>query len=112
VSTRTLHIAAAALVTAGLTTATVGLHPAAPDTLTRIGELLIIASVPLIVAAVAIQGAATAEQLAAARNSGYRMGLAHAALGLLHRPDGGGCTSTHGHLHAVPSDHQPQEKAQ
>lgn len=77
----------------------------------------ILVALPLIVAMQTRRAAATAEQLAAARNSGYRTGLAHAALGILNAPptDGGGTTPVYarGNLHAVHTEYPtPQEKAQ
>jgi hypothetical protein len=59
---------------------------------------------------------AGADQLAAARQDGYRTGLMHAALGLLGDPSDGGHTTeaptsyARGHLHAV-TDH-PERKAE
>jgi hypothetical protein len=103
--TRTLHTIAVCLTTAGLTVAVAGLHPAAPPLMTRLGILLVIAAGPLVVAAQSRREAThAADALAAARAEGYRLGLAHAALGLLNPPDGGCTAPTHcarGHLHAV-----------
>lgn len=112
-STRTLHTIAACLITAGFTTAGAGLHPRVPDAAYPAGILLIILSLPPILAAQK-RRAAPYEQIAAARNAGYRLGLMHAALGILEPTDGGGTTTSYarGHLHVVGSDTEQQRKAQ
>lgn len=110
--TRTLHAIAAGLIATGLSTATAGLHPRVPDTAIRAGVLLVIAALPLIVAAQGRRAAdARADQIAAARNAGYRLGLLHAACGLLAPTDGGTPTgTTRGHLRSVHADYDPPQR--
>lgn len=112
--TRTLHTIATCQIITGLTAAAAGLHPRIPDNATRAGALVLLSALPVIVAAQVRRCGATADQIAAARNAGYRLGLTHAALGLLNSPDGGTPNSyARGNLHVITSEHPtPERKAQ
>lgn len=106
--TRTLTAAAIALITLGAAAAAAGLYPAAPTLLVRAGIVLIVLSVPPTVAAQTRRAATVAqERLDAATVAGYRLGLEHAARGILTPdPDGSAAPTSYarGYLRAVTSD--------
>jgi hypothetical protein len=111
--TRTLHVIAACLITAGIVVAAAGLHPRVPDAAISAGGLLIILSLPAVVAAQSRRvGDVRADQIAAARNAGYRTGLLHAALGILEPTDGGTRAGSYarGHLRAVGAERPTLER--
>lgn len=87
--TRTLQAVAASLITTGTAVAAAGLHPKVPDITICAGAVLIVLSLPLIVAIQGSRAIVPADQIAAARQAGYRLGVLHAALGILDTPPDG-----------------------
>lgn len=109
--TRTLAILGITAAAVGILATIVGLHPAAPKIVLRGGLAVMFASCPLICATQTRRAAdVSLERMSAAHLDGYRMGLAHAALGLLDSPPSGGASAptpingnsyARGHLRAI-----------